>query len=197
VAENGRPNASRLTEADVNRMKFPNDHDQVVAREKVRKPFVLAEGGSRFDVKPNPSANSDAPWYEFPQFSEVGNFSREIEAAAAKEEIDPNLIRTIMYLETTRGWYDAFAFGSNSTVRPMNISVEDWGRALGFSRSDLEKPSVNIEAGAKVLRGIVRNLPAGAPVSVIATLYNVLGAPQVNRYGARAQKVYRTQPWKK
>lgn len=68
---------------------------------------------------------------------------------------------------------------------------------LGLSRAELEKPAVNIAAGAHILKGIIANLPRDAPVAVIATLYNVLDAPQVNSYGARAQKIYQTKPWKK
>lgn len=189
--------AKPLTESDVNRMKFASDREQVAVREAIKKPFVLSGKGSLFQVTPNPSANSDAPLNEIPWASAADKFKREIEAAAKKERVDPDLIRTVVYMETTHGWYDALAMGKNDTILPMNVSVKNWGKDLGFSRSDLEKPAVNIEAGAKILKGIIGNLPDKAPVSVVATLYNALGAPQVNNYGARAQKVFQTRPWKK
>jgi hypothetical protein len=200
VAQSTGSNASpakSLTETDVNGMKFASAREQVVAREAISKPFVLAGKGSLFQVSPNPSANSNAPLNEIAWLSGVRKFETEIEAASSKEKVDSDLIRTVVYMETTHGWYDAFAMGENDTILPMNVSVQNWGKALGLSRSDLEKPLVNIEAGAKILKGIIGNLPEKAPVSIIATLYNVLGAPQVNGYGARAQKIYQIKPWKK
>lgn len=200
VAQNAgaaRNNQKPLTEAEIDRMRFASDAERVAARGAARKPFVLSGKGSLFWVTPNASANSNAPLNEIPLASGVDKYNGEIEDAAKKERVDPDLIRTIVYVETTHGWYDALAMGRNDTILPMNVSVENWGKSLGLSRSDLEKPAINIEAGTKILKGIIGNLPDKAPVSVIATLYNVLGAPQVNNYGARAQKIFQIRPWKK
>jgi hypothetical protein len=185
-----------LTEEEVNRTRFPNDSAQVVARAKARKPFVLAGGGGHFLVKPNPAANTDPVWYERPSESTVKRYDKEIEVAAKKEGVDPDLVRAVMHMETTRGWYEKIFHGLNDTILPMNVSVQYWAGEFGLSRADLEKPAVNIAAGVHILKGIMANLPRDAPIAVIATLYNVLGAPQVNSYGATVQKIYRTKPWK-
>jgi len=58
-------------------------------------------------VSDNPKANSDAPIYEISQFSQVNTYSAVIEWAAAEKGVDARLVKAIMYMETTRGYYDA------------------------------------------------------------------------------------------
>jgi len=167
-------------------------------RDSARRADVLKGGGGDFFVAPNPSANPNAPSYEDPLKSQVGTYDKEIELVAARENVDPDLIRTIMYIETTHGQYFglaplADALGISKTILPMNIYASLWGK-LG-SRSDLEIPINNITAGAKILKGIIGNL-AEPSVAVVATLYNALDATSVSDYGARAAAVYKTRPWK-
>ena len=43
-----------------------------------------------------------------------------IEREAKKIGVDPDLVKAIVYLETTHGWYDKFVpFGLNKTIRPF------------------------------------------------------------------------------
>lgn len=166
-------------------------------RETSRRKFVLQGGGTQFFVSLNSSANAEAPWYERPEKSMVAAYNDGIEYIANREQVDADLIRAIMYVETTHGWYDELSqpLQLNDTILPMNVSVTKWGSAFNLTRDDLEKPFTNIEAGVRIIKGIEANLPARSPVSVIATLYNRLGATKVTDYGARVAAVYKLKPW--
>lgn len=59
----------------------------------------------------------------------------------AKEKgVDANLVKAIMYMETTHGYYDAILelFNKNKSILPMNINVDYWGSTFG-SREELKK----------------------------------------------------------
>lgn len=166
-------------------------------RDKARRAFVLQDGGGDFYVAPNPSANPDAPWYADPSKSTVGIYNDGIIYAANKEGVDPDLIRSIMYVETTQGYYLGLGtimdkVGLSKTILPMNIYASLWS-ALG-SRNELNDPLYNIIAGAKILKGIQANL-AEPDIVTVATLYNALAATKVSDYGARVAAVYKDKPW--
>jgi hypothetical protein len=166
-------------------------------REKARKKLILHGKYGNFHVAPNPSANPDAPWYEDARKSTVAVFDDGIQLVASRDGVDADLIRAIMYVETTHGWYDEYTspLALNDTILPMNVSVTNWGAALHLTREDLEEPFTNIAAGAKILKGIEVNLPANSPISAVATLYNRLNATEVTDYGARVAAVYAKKPW--
>lgn len=177
------------------RNEAPTNHRE---RAQARKQYVIAGGGSHFDVAPNPNADGSAPWYEMPSKSTVARYDKNIEQVAREVNVDPNLIRAVMYVETTHGYYDSLVavFGGNSSIRPMNINTDFWGDVWG-DRGMLEHPIKNTRAGAKLLRGIVENMEPPASIAAIATLYNDLGASTISDYGARVQTVYRTRAWEK
>ena len=152
----------------------------------------------RFVVSENRKADGSEPFYELASASEVDRHSALIDFAAKKTGVDGRLIRAIMYMETTHGYYDAPLswVGKNKSILPMNINAAYWGTTFG-SRTDLEKPAENIMAGAEMLKRIIANLPKGASVREIATLYNNLNATTVSSYGARVESIYKAEPWKK
>ena len=166
------------------------------ARGRRRRVFVLRGSGSRFRVAPNPDADPTKPLGELSFFSQVSDYANEIEQVAKEVGVDADLIRAIMYLETTHGYYGipADIFSVSNSVLPMNINLSVWGEVFG-GRTKLNVPLDNIRAGATILRGIVRNLPPSASVAQIATLYNLLSATKVTDYGARAEAIYKARLW--
>lgn len=66
-----------------------------------------------------------------------------------------------MHMETTRGWYDKGleAFDLNSSIRPMNVNPNLWGKLGGYSREDMKDPEKNIRAGAELLHRISERVP--------------------------------------
>jgi hypothetical protein len=152
----------------------------------------------QFVVKPNDTASGKEPIYEFSAFSEVNRHSAHIDKVAKETGVDARLIRAIMYMETTHGYYDMPLswIGKNKSLLPMNVNVDYWGSAFG-DRKTLEKPYENIKAGATILKRIMANLPKDPAIAQIATLYQNISATRISNYGARVQKIYDEQPWLK
>lgn len=148
-----------------------------------------------FAVSDNPKASGDAPWYESAGFSQVNTHSAIIDKVAMEKGIDARLIKAIMFMETTHGYYDAplSLVGANKSILPMNINVTYWGDTFG-TREELLKPENNIRAGAEMIFRIQANMP-GEPIEKIATLYNNINAITVNDYGMRVKKIYDDEPW--
>jgi soluble lytic murein transglycosylase-like protein len=148
-----------------------------------------------FTVADNSDASGDAPFYELSGLSQVNTYSAIIDKVAAERKVDPRLVKAIMYMETTHGYYDAPLSwaGKNKSILPMNINVDYWGDTFG-TRQDMQDPEKNIRAGVEMIFRIQANM-TGAPVEKIATLYNNINAEKVNNYGMRVKKIYDEQPW--
>ena len=77
-------------------------------RDRKRKEAIIAGEGGSFSVAPNPNANPNAPWYEHVARSTVREHADQIEQVAKEEGIDADLIRAMMFMETTHrnygGW---------------------------------------------------------------------------------------------
>lgn len=135
------------------------------------------------------------PWYYRRSREQVTAHSLEIERAAEHQDLDAELVRAVVWIETTHGWYDLYTglLKKPKTLLPMNVFVDYWA-ALGISRDELTKPRINIEVGTYILAEIKRRL-RNANVSTIATLYNNLGAVMVSGYGKTVAQYYRLRPW--
>jgi RHS repeat-associated protein len=161
-----------------------------------RRDAVIAGGGSSFPVSENPNADATQAWHEVGALGNaaVRRYGKEIDAATALTGVDPDLLRTAIYMENSRGWYDAVGGPLRQSIRPANINVNFWGQALGLTRAQLNDPAMNILAGARILSGIQANVQGGN-IRAIGTLYNKLGATTVTNYGARFGAIYSIQPW--
>lgn len=169
----------------------------VLFRWQDRKKSIVENTPSRIVVNENPQADGSEPWYELSYFNEVPEYDALIDRKATEYGVDPNLIKAIVYMETTHGFYDRILepFGGNDSLRPMNIRSSYW-KDLGYNRADLEDPERNIEAGVILLKRIQDRMP-GADVEKIATSYQNLAADQVTDYGARVKEIYRQKLWEK
>lgn len=105
------------------------------------------------------------------------------------------MVKAIVHLETTQGWYDSSLelLGLNKTIRPMNINYEYW-KELGFTRKDIEDPEKNIQLGVELLKRIQDRMP-NANSAEVATIYNNLGARNISNYGARVDRLMKEKPW--
>ncbi len=87
--------------------------------------------------------------------------------------------------------------GVADSIRPMNIKPEVWS-GLGYDEEDFSKPEKNIEAAVKLIKGIQDRLdPKDRTPANIGSIYNFAGAEIVNDVGARIQRAYDEQLWKK
>lgn len=130
-------------------------------------------------------------------FEEVTKNDKIIQMKAKEYGLDPDLLRSVAYLESTHGYYDRAAeiFGKNDSIRPMNVRASLWGN-LGYNRDDLYDPEKNIDAGARIIKGI-QDRTTDQDVAVIGTLYNDLDAKNVSAYGHRIRKFYDEKPWRR
>jgi hypothetical protein len=129
--------------------------------------------------------------------------------AAEAADIDPDLLRAVIWYENAKGYYDiplewpavkkvAAALGApqlNDTVRPGNINPALWG-GVGATRENVHDSTSNIQATANLLSRI-HSRTHHPTVAKVATLYNGLGLDAVNDYGASVEDVYRRRPWLK
>ena len=159
-----------------------------------RKKAVLGKGKADFSLKPDINPVDAEPYYALAFLNEVNNNEKIIIEESERAKIDPDLIRAIIYVETSQGWYDRFNPWKKS-IRPMNIQAEYW-KDLGYTREDLETSRLNIRAGVNLIQRL-KSQPPYATVEEIATLYNDLNAKRVSDYGARVKKVMKEKPWKK
>jgi len=184
---------------------FPEDNDEeererrrlVVNSESDRKKSIINETPAVFEIVENSDADDSKSWYESPSENQVPEFENIIVEEAKKQDVDPDLVKAIMYMETTRGYYDKLAepFDANTSVLPMNVQTEYW-KNLGYTREQLKDPNINIKVGVALLKRIEERIEAPT-IDKIATIYNFLGAEMVNDYGARVRRIYEERLWEK
>ncbi len=163
-----------------------------------RQDSILNGSSGYIDTAANPKADGKPPWYEFSEFGAdaVHKYNPEIEAEAKRTNLDPDLIRSVMYMEGSHGWYGrpAEALGVAGSYQPMNVQPEPWAKLGGAEADIIKKPVDNIRAGAELMSRIRDRLPEATP-DRIATLYNNLSADNVTDYGARVQNIMKEKPW--
>lgn len=167
----------------------------VLNREADRKKSILENTPAIFEVADNPKADRSKPLIEKHAKSQVGKYDNLIEKEAEAQNVDPDLVRAIMYMETTHGWYDKplDLVGMNKSILPMNVHVEYWEK-LGYSRKDLEDPEKNLRTGVLLIKRISERIK-DPTVEKIASVYQFLGSEQVSDYGARVGEIYRNKLW--
>lgn len=160
---------------------------------KDRRESILMNMPGRFQVTESPAIKGDpSPWYSKPGLEETTPNLLFIDKAALRYDLDPEFVRAIVWMESTHGWYDRFD-PKNKTIRPMNVHARLWEQ-LGITRSDLDNPELNIEAGVYILAQIWQRTE-NPTCEKVATLYNQLGATAVNQYGKTIVAYMNQRPW--
>jgi len=142
--------------------------------------FIVSDGNNLDDSK---------PIHAIDYFSEVSKHSDHIKEASIKYNVKEKLIKSIIFLETTHGYYDGLLdiFDMNKSLRPMNINVKYWGEI--FNRDDMKNSEKNVLAGAYLLK-IIEQRIGYANTEKVATIYNNLNATVVSDYGARVKLIF-------
>jgi len=162
---------------------------------KDRKKSIINNTKSIFDVKYNFIPNVKTPLIEICSQNTVFQYDNIIKIEAYKQDVDADLIRAIMYIETSHGWYDKFAPWLRKTILPMNIHFDYW-KDLGFNESQLENPKINIHVGTLLIKRIQDRI-RDPRIANIASVYNVLGREQINEYGIQVENIYKKKSWRK
>ena len=166
----------------------------VLRKAKDRKESIINNTPAIFPIEPNPKAVGKKPIHELESQSDVDKWCGLIIQISREYEIDSELIKAIMYMETTHGWYDAVNL-FRRTILPMNIHYAYW-RKLGVTPAKLNVAHYNIEFGV-ILLSRIRDRIEDPTIAKIATLYNSLAAEKVSDYGARVASLYWEKPWTK
>ena len=177
-----------------------------------RQKSIIENTPSHFDIADNVNVDATKPEYRInnpldankPPISneehndhEVDRYESIIDEEAKRQGVDPNLVKAIMYMETTHGGrygHLAEGYGLSNSILPMNIGIEPW-KSLGFTEADFNNPRMNIRAGVTLLKRIIERV-ANPTVAKVATLYNNIRREKVNDYGARVAEIYRQQLWR-
>lgn len=160
-----------------------------------RKQSILNNTPAIFDIRDDgPNIVGEAPFYELEIASQVHSWCSLIASISKSHRLDSNLVASIMYIETTHGWYDK-AYPFKKTILPMNVHYAYW-KELGVTKENLACKHYNIEFGTILIARIADRI-INPTVRKIATIYNFLGAERVNEYGARVERIYQDKPWVK
>jgi hypothetical protein len=163
-----------------------------------RKQSIINNTSAHFNIDDNPSADGSKPVIEIAHFgSIVKELTSIIDKEANTQGVDPNLVKAIMYMESTHGYYDAplDMIGMNKSLRPMNINSDYW-KDLGYTREQLADPATNIKVGIMLIKRIQDRLEDPS-IRKIATLYNSISQEKVTDYGARVEAIYKEKLFEK
>ena len=160
-----------------------------------RRESILHDFLMKFDMAGDSSLKGNAPIYELDSMSDVAKYSSIIVSESKKRNVDSNLVKAIMYMETTHGYYDAIPalFDKNKSILPMNVRSNYW-KDIGFTRGELKKTKDNIVAGIYLIQKISERINPYSIVGV-ASLYQDLGTTKVTEYGKRVKNIYDKKLW--
>lgn len=168
---------------------------KVVQKEVDRMASILSDSPAQFVVADSTARPNPSPKHYLQYFEQVTKNADHIQDAAARHHVDPDLVRAIIWMESTRGYYDVLTglVMKPKTILPMNVYADYW---TGFrvSREALKDPAINIDTGTKILARIQARL-TDKSIAKIATLYGGLAAQQVTEYGKTVEYYYQTKPW--
>lgn len=163
-----------------------------IARGVQIRDAIVRNAPVKIEVRPSNAAAYPNPWYADPEQEMVTRFDGWVRDATRGSSVDPDLVRAIIWMESTHGWYDRFS-RSPSTILPMNVHASFW-RDLGVSRSDLRTPELNIKTGVRLLEVLWRSVDQPS-IEKVATIYNDLGREAVSGYGKTVSHYYLAKPW--
>ena len=133
--------------------------------------------------------------------SAVNENDRRILRYSDKHNIDPDLVRAVMFAENARGHKGIFNWagdvsGLSKSIEPMNIQKNRWSSLVDKKPEDMYDPDVNVEAGTLLLSRLRDRIEKPTPEK-IGTLWNSLKEKETTIFGTYIDKVYREKPWKK
>lgn len=146
-----------------------------------------------FELKDNIEATGKKPPHSKDFFSEYSSNEEYIKKASQKWGVDEGIISSILYLETSQGYYDKLIspLDMNNSVLPMNINTSYWGDTLGERQKLKYDASYNIDHGTKLIKAIQINLGDDANnLEKVGTLYNNTNAKEITSYGKRVKEIY-------
>ncbi len=196
VREDLKNKLHRQEQDDVVREDLINTLNKQEQEEVDRMVAILTDSPAIFIVADSNVPANPAPKHYIEYFEQVTKNADRITEAARRHNVDPDLVRAVIWMESTRGYYDSVTglVLKPKTILPMNVYADYW---TGFkvTREGLQNPAINIDTGTKILARIQARTTGS--IAKIATLYGDLSAQKVSEYGKTVEYYYNTKPWLK
>jgi peptidoglycan hydrolase-like protein with peptidoglycan-binding domain len=156
---------------------------------------------TRFEIEEGASSGDEAPWYKdiYTAQKVLKKYTSIIDLMAKKHNLDPDLIRAVMWAENARGSYWGAGYvldemKASETIMPMNINKDIWYKLVSDDSNDLYSPVQNIEAATILLKRIQDRIVNPTPEK-IAAIWHFIGHEKTNNYSAYVGRVYKEKPW--
>lgn len=193
------PYNNRVRDWEEHLKKFTADAEaatpKVIQKEVDRMVSILTDSPALFVVADSSAQANPTPKHYLEYFEQVTKHADRINEAAARHNADPDLVRAIIWMESTRGYYDGVTglVLKPKTILPMNVYADYW---TGFrvTREGLQNPAINIDTGTKILARLQARTSDNS-IAKTATLYGDLAAQKESEYGKTVEYYYNTKPW--
>lgn len=178
----------------------------IIKMRKDREKSLVENTNALFEIRSNPKNAQNDLWDDVRTFDVLGKsavqkYNEEILESAQKHNLDPDVIRAVMYAENARGHklgMNALAdvVGLSDSVMPMNIQIKKWSKLIEKNPKELYNSKNNIEASAVLLKRIKDRIKNPTPEK-IGSIWNSAGKEETSEFGEYIGKLYREKPWKK
>lgn len=179
----------------------------VINDAKDREKNIKENKPAIFEIKKNPDQNFGLKfWDNLRTFDYLGvravrENNNRIWKYSQKHDLDPDIIRAVMYAENARG----HSIGLNRTADdlrksesplPMNIQKTRWSSLIDKKPEDMYDHDASIEA-ATILISRIRDRLEKPSVEKIGSIWHYVGAEKTDEFGEYVGRVYREKPWQK
>ncbi len=172
-----------------------------------REKSIKENRPAKFKIEENPEAKDkldaiDETYHDDARAKAVVvEHDKDILKYAQKHNIDPDVIRSVMYAENARGHKlgvnsVADKMGLSESIMPMNIQQNRWSSLIDKTPGDMYDPAYNIEAVTLLLRRISDRIEKPTPAKV-GSIWNYIGREKTNEFGEYVGKVYEYKPWRR
>lgn len=180
------------------------DQRRIITNRKEREISIKIDTPAVFPIKRNSSNLKNNILNNIFNLDYLGNraikkHNEKILEQSKKHNLDPDLIRSVMYAENARGhkfglnWF-ADQVKTSESPMPMNIQKNRWADLIDKKPEDLYDKDDNIEAGTVLLKRLRDRVPDASPEK-IGTLWNNIGDNETNAFGEYVGSLYRKKPW--
>jgi len=161
----------------------------------------------RFEIEKNSNQDFGSKlWDNLRTFESFGKnavrkHDKKILKHSQKHNLDPDLVRSVMFAENARGHkgplnYAFDVMKASDSPLPMNIQKERWASLIDKKPDDMYDLDNNIEAAAILLKRIAERIDRPTPEKV-GSIWQYMGREQANEFGEYIGKVYHEKPWRK
>ena len=130
----------------------------------------------------------------------VNKNDSHIQKYAQKHNIDPDIIRSVMFAENARGhklgWNKKTDVDRKSdSPLPMNIQKNRWASLIDKEPDDLYDPEHNVEAATILLKRISDRIDK-PDAAKIGSIWHYVGRENTDEFGEYVGQIYEKKPWK-